>query len=119
VIKKHHPFGGGAFPLGGMQLIVITHEEGRITIEGHAGYAPHGQDIVCAAVSTLVQAFYLSVKELTQDEITADMAAGKAVIEYGKLSGNAQTLLASFFIGCEMIAIEYPKNVRIAQAWMA
>ena len=97
-------------------MILITHETGRITVEGHAGYAPIGQDIVCAAVSALLQTFYVSVKELTQDKITADMTAGNAVIEYGKLSENAQALLASFFIGCEMIANEYPENVRIVQA---
>lgn len=26
-----------------------------VTVKGHAGYAPHGQDIVCAAVSALAQ----------------------------------------------------------------
>jgi len=28
----------------------------RLEAEGHAGYAPAGQDIVCAGVSTLMQA---------------------------------------------------------------
>ena len=38
------------------KMIVITgHDDYRITIEGHANYAPPGQDIVCASVSTLVQ----------------------------------------------------------------
>ena len=34
---------------GGSMLLCLT-------VEGHAGYAPRGKDIVCAAVSMLVQA---------------------------------------------------------------
>lgn len=44
-------------------MILISHEKGCITINGHAGYAPNGQDIVCAAVSALVQTFIASVEE--------------------------------------------------------
>ena len=37
-------------------MIRVTAEPGRLTLEGHAGYAPAGQDIVCAAVSALMLA---------------------------------------------------------------
>ena len=33
----------------------------ELTAQGHAGYAPAGQDIVCAAVSTLMQSLAYSV----------------------------------------------------------
>lgn len=38
-------------------IYVADPEGGKLTMraEGHAGYAPAGQDIVCAAVSVLVQ----------------------------------------------------------------
>lgn len=32
-------------------------------VKGHAGYAPHGEDIVCAAVSALVQTTVLGIAE--------------------------------------------------------
>ncbi len=35
-----------------MTTVSITPAE--ITVSGHSGYAPPGQDIVCSAVSTLV-----------------------------------------------------------------
>ena len=47
-------------------MIRITYKEFpkegamRLRAEGHAGYAPKGQDIVCAAVSTLMQALAFS-----------------------------------------------------------
>jgi uncharacterized protein YsxB (DUF464 family) len=95
-------------------MIEITHQQNRITIKGHAQYAPHGQDIVCAAVSALVQTFVASVRELTADAIKADIAAGNVVIEYKSLSAESKTLLGSFFIGVRMIAETYPVHVRIA-----
>ena len=94
-------------------MIAITHSDGCIRIEGHAGYAAHGQDIVCAAISTLTQVFLASVEELTEDNLISDIRAGNALIEYGNLSANAQLLMSSFFVGIQMIAESYPENVQL------
>ncbi|MCI7181565.1 MAG: ribosomal-processing cysteine protease Prp [Schaedlerella sp.] len=40
---------------------VIVHQDG-IKISGHAGYAPQGQDIVCAAVSAITQTLIKSIE---------------------------------------------------------
>ena len=96
-------------------MIVITHTPGEITIKGHAGYAPHGQDIVCAAISALTQTFAVSVEELTTDKIKCDMRAGNALIQYGNLSEQARLLMGSFFVGVRMIANEYPDFVRLSE----
>ena len=100
-------------------MIEIRRKSGRIEINGHAGFAPRGHDIVCAGVSALVQVFIASVEELTEDNIKADIADGRAVIEYKNLSERGQLLKDSFLLGLEMIATEYPYHVRIAQAWKA
>ena len=94
-------------------MVEIKRNNGCITVKGHAGYAPHGQDVVCAAVSTLVQAFCLSVDKLTPDEIKADFNPGHAVIEYGNLSDSGKLLVDSFFVGINMIAENYPDYVRV------
>lgn len=94
-------------------MITITRYDGGITVKGHAGYAPHGQDIVCAAVSTLVQNMVLSISELTTGEIQYDMQPGSVVIRYGTLSAEAQLLVKSFFIGVREISNQYPSNVQI------
>ena len=98
-----------------MQTIVITKTKNKIFVSGHAEYAAAGQDIVCAAVSTLVQVFVASVEELTEDCIKADIQAGSAFIEYKNLSDRAQVLKDSFLLGLEMIANEYPHNMRIVK----
>ena len=94
-------------------MIEIKQKKTEISVIGHAGFAPHGQDIVCAGVSTLVQTLIQSVEELTEDEIQYDIQPGTAVIRYGNLSQQAQLLVDSFFLGISSIAAAYPDNVMI------
>ena len=101
-------------------MIVITGYKsiitGKITIQGHANYAPLGQDIVCASVSTLVQVLIASIEQMTQDKIKYSIQPGMVDIEFRDLSEQAQFLISSFFIGVQMIADQYPNNVQIVQA---
>lgn len=94
-------------------MITIHRQAGGFFVSGHAGYAEPGQDIVCAAISALLQVLIRSVEELTGDKIKCVISAGNAVIQYTDLSERGQLLIKSFFIGCDMIAAEYPANVRI------
>lgn len=94
-------------------MIVITRRKDSITITGHAGYAEQGKDIVCAAVSTLVQTLIQAVEKLTTDVIEYDMKPGKVHIKFWNLSSETKTLIGSFFCGVDMIAFEYPNHVQI------
>jgi uncharacterized protein YsxB (DUF464 family) len=99
-------------------LITIDRKKGCTTISGHAGYAPIGQDIVCAAISVLVQTFIASVEELTADTIRVTRSPQGQIqsIQYEHLSERAQVLEDALFVGIRMIADSYPANVRIVQA---
>ena len=94
---------------------VYRHNDG-ITVIGHANYAPIGEDIVCAGVSTLVQTLIQSIEDMTEDTIEYSMQSGMVEIKHGILSERAQVLFESFFVGMKLIANTYPKNVRIDQA---
>lgn len=94
-------------------MIEVKRTDGSIKVSGHADYAPHGQDIVCAAISTLVQNMVISILELTTDKIQYDMQPGSVEIRYGTLSAEAQLLVKSFFIGVREISNQYPSNVQI------
>ena len=98
-------------------MIEIKRHENGITVSGHANYAPIGQDIVCAGVSTLVQTLIQSIEDMTEDKIEYSMQPGMVAIRYGNLSTNAQLLVDSFFVGMNLIAGTYPTCVRIVQAW--
>lgn len=45
-------------------------------IEGHAGYAEEGEDIICAAVSALVINTINSIEQFTEDTFTCDCQDG-------------------------------------------
>ena len=72
-------------------MIIIDRMPGGVRVAGHAGSAPPGQDIVCAAIST----------------------PGRVDIKHGNLSADAQLLGDSFFVGCRMVADAYPDYVRV------
>lgn len=95
-------------------MIVITRAENSITIKGHANYAPRGQDIVCAAVSTLTQTLIASLEELTKEDLSYQAEAGNVEIVFNEdLSEIAQLLIKSFFIGANGIAAAYPDHVTV------
>ena len=96
-------------------MIEIKQKKTEISVIGHAGFAPHGHDIVCAGVSTLVQTLIQAVEELTEDEIQYDIQPGTAVIRYGNLSQQAQLLVDSFFLGIRSMAASYPDNIMIIE----
>lgn len=92
-------------------MIEVSRSKEIIRICGHAGYAEHGKDIVCAAVTALSQTLIMSVEELTDDEIQCEISPGRAEIHYRDLSEAGKLLVDSFFIGIERIAEAFPQNV--------
>lgn len=96
-------------------MIVVNVQQDRITVSGHAEYAEHGKDIVCAAVSTLTQVFIASVEELTAADIKHAVNSGYTVIDIKESTERAQVLIDSFFIGCQMVAEQYPEYVRVTK----
>lgn len=93
----------------------VTRYKDRITIKGHSGYAPIGQDIVCAAVSVLVQTLIQSVEELTADKIEYSMQPGTVDIKFWCLSDPSKVLIDAFFIGIKGIEESYPDNVKLTE----
>ena len=96
-------------------MIVVSRSDSGISLKGHAGYAEHGKDVVCAGISTLIQSLIKSVEELTEDKIIYSMSPGKVDIKHGNLSRDAQLLIDSFFVGCELIACSYPNYVKLTK----
>lgn len=81
--------------------------------EGHAGYAGHGRDIVCAAVSALVINTMNSVHELTSDVFTCEEDEKKGRIEFkitSVVSPETTLLFHSLLLGLKGIQDEYGKK---------
>lgn len=94
-------------------MIEVSVRKDGIMVSGHAGYAPAGQDIVCAGATALTQTLIKSIEDLTEDKIEYVISPGRVDINYWNLSETARALVDSFFIGTCLIADEYPDYVRI------
>ena len=110
-------------------IYVADPEGGKLTMraEGHAGYAPAGQDIVCAAVSCLMQTLAYSAAE---DEHTSsciyqgkegpvvNVEAGDSVLMRDKFELVARRVLFRSLVadGLTLLAEQYPENVNFKKS---
>ena len=95
-------------------MINVTITPTSLSVKGHAGYNP-GNDIVCAAVSALVQTFEASAREFTTDEIISSLEDGDAVIAWPRAPTKELSLLIdSLYLGLCMMAASYPNNVSVS-----
>lgn len=81
-------------------------------IEGHAGYADEGEDIVCAAVSALVINTVNSIESFTEDRFICDYEDGtvRGWKFDGKISPEAKLLMDSLMLGLRTIQKSYGDN---------
>lgn len=94
-------------------MITVNMTTNTIKVRGHANYAPHGQDIVCAGVTALTQTLVESLETLTGNEIKYDMSPGRVDIEIMNPDEDAQLLTDSFLVGIEMNVDEFPEHIRV------
>lgn len=88
-------------------MIAVNITRTGLTVDGHAGYAETGNDIVCAAVSALAQGLIYSLDALTDDRISYHVMDGHIDIEYENLSEQGELLIDSFFIAVSAVQETY------------
>ena len=88
---------------------IVSSDSLLITAEGHAGLAPHGEDIVCSAVSALLFALaeYVDLNDMSS---VARVDEGEAHIQASVDFAQAFDLVYTGLCGIERI---YPDNVRV------
>ena len=88
-------------------MIAVNITRTGLTVDGHAGYAETGNDIICAAVSALAQGLVHSLEALTDDRISYRVMDGHIDIEYENLSEQGRLLIDSFFIAVSAVQATY------------
>ena len=63
-------------------MIEVSVRKDEIKISGHANYAVHGSDIVCAGVTALMQTLIKSIEDLTEDKMEYEISPGRVDIKY-------------------------------------
>ena len=95
----------------------------KVTASGHAGFAPSGQDIVCAGVSTLLAAAAETAARMQRDGLlescTVHLEPGNAEIAMeprpeGK--AKAETVMEMLETGAALIEAQYGQYVVITRA---
>lgn len=87
----------------------------RVEISGHAGYAPAGVDIVCAAVSALALALHSYLAAHPEVCICAGRQSGGYARFTFRRTRRSQAVYEMAVMGLSAIAAEYPDHVRIVQ----
>ena len=106
-----------------INVIVIKQNQTIKTIEaaGHSGYAEVGQDIVCSAVSTLMETLANGLTEIVKAEVNVvvdesiphlSVTLKETDKEKCKL---AQVLMSSTLLGIKGVAQEFSKFIKIKE----
>ncbi len=92
----------------------------HFNVSGHAEYADHGQDIVCAAVSMIVINTINSIMSFTNEptELQEDPQDGLIDcifpnIKIGQGSAEALLLLKSMTLGLQSVKQQYEQYIQI------
>ena len=94
----------------------------RLLIRGHAGAAPYGQDLVCAAASVLALTLAEHVKRLREEGSAADtricLTGGSAAIACTPNPGHGKEVKQVFRTVCtgfEVLQRLYPEYIRFVR----
>lgn len=106
-----------------MTGITVLYHNGRIVgfeAKGHSGYAEHGEDIVCAAVSALTQTAVIGISELTECPAKTDISDGKLLLKLDhsvecKDFEKAQLILGTMLLGLRSIEQEYSNYLKLKE----
>ena len=106
-----------------INVIVIKEKQTIKTIEatGHSGYAEEGQDIVCSAISTLMETLANGLTEVVKakaeiivDEVLPHLSVTLKETDKEKCK-YAQILMQSTLLGIKGVADGYSKFIKIKE----
>lgn len=83
-------------------------------IKGHAGYAEHGEDIVCSAVTSSVMTILNGITECANIPADISVSDNEIVLNLAKRDKTAELFLSALKLQLDYIAEEYPANIKIS-----
>lgn len=90
----------------------------KLTMDGHAGSAPIGHDLVCSAASILAHTLAANVEHMEDAgmccNIVREIRDGTAKISCKAMRGSEQIVANTFqnvCVGFEILASKFPENI--------
>ena len=94
-----------------------------LRVEGHAGYAEEGKDIVCASASILANIFAVTIlecDEVYEVDSIVDLTSGNAIIECNCKDEETYAKVANAYhytkLGYALLEHNYPQYVRLMES---
>jgi uncharacterized protein len=102
-------------------LEVTFYRDGRrrlagLSARGHADFAEHGADVVCAAAAAILQAARLGLTECAHADVQARQAPGLLDLRWPQAERDGESLRAivgTAELAIAQIARQYPDHVRV------
>lgn len=95
-------------------MIEVIASKRKIQVKGHANFASKGKDIVCAAVSSLVNTTLNSLKGFKKSEIM--IKDGEVTIDIThKVDRDDRIRLEMLITGLKIIAKQYPDKIKVKE----
>ncbi len=86
--------------------------------EGHANAGDRGEDVVCAAVSAILQAALLGLTAVARIDVTSTVASGRLAMTWPEAErdrADVQAIVATAELSIESIAHDNAKFVRFVR----
>jgi len=83
-------------------------------VQGHAGFGPYGQDIVCAGVSAVTQAALLGLQDILKDGVRFQMRPGYLGVTIEPAEARKpgpRAIMRTLWLGLEAIFRSYPGSL--------
>ena len=101
-----------------MIFAVFSRKGNRITevsVSGHAGYAPKGEDIVCASVTSALHTVNNGITEVLKVPAQVQVEENKITCTLPEDSDSqaAQAFLNALFLQLNLLAEDYPKTITL------
>jgi uncharacterized protein len=108
-----------------LEVTFYHDERGRLAglrAHGHADFAEHGQDVVCAAVSAVLQAARLGLSEHARADLGARQAPGELELHWppaDRERESVRAIAATAKLAVLEIARRFPEHVRLCDVeWL-
>ncbi|MBQ8869194.1 MAG: ribosomal-processing cysteine protease Prp [Oscillospiraceae bacterium] len=83
------------------------------SIEGHAGYAECGEDIVCSAVTSAVMTVLNGITEFTDADAEVEVNDNEIVLNLANRNQSAQSFLDALKLQLDYIEEQYGGTINI------
>ena len=87
-----------------------------LSARGHTDFAEHGEDIVCAAVSAILQAARLGLERYAAVALAATQSPGEMELGWSAADADLESvraIVATAEMAIQEIARRYPEHVRL------